>query len=138
MKDPRMATRAVPHPASRLEIEGPDGRWHVQLEDSAATRDLLALMPLTLELEDFGVSEKIAMLPRRLRHPDAPEGVAPVAGDLAYYAPWGNLAIFRRDFRYSPGLVRLGRITTPLAALRGTGRLRVTLRQAPRDFGAPR
>jgi hypothetical protein len=31
-------------------------------------------------------------------------------GDITYYAPWGNLAIFYRDFGYSPGLVRLGHI----------------------------
>ncbi|WP_337926728.1 cyclophilin-like fold protein [Paenibacillus caui] len=29
---------------------------------------------------------------------------------ITYYAPWGNLAIFYRDFRYSSGLIKLGSI----------------------------
>ena len=30
--------------------------------------------------------------------------------DLTYYSPWGNLAFFTEDFRYSNGLVPLGKI----------------------------
>lgn len=136
-----MATRATPtpqhKPAALLQIDSAEGRWLVPLEDSEATRDLIAQLPLTLALEDFGATEKIAMLPRKLRHADAPDGVTPVTGDVAYYAPWGNLAIFRKDFRYSTGLVRLGRIAGPLSALRRSGALTVTLRAAPGSAGAP-
>ena len=39
-----------------------------------------------------------------------PQARGPVAGDLAYYASWGNFALFYRNFLYSPGLVRLGRV----------------------------
>lgn len=135
-----MATRAVPmpqpQPAMMLQIDTAEGHWPVALEDGEATRDLLAQLPLTLLLDDFGATEKIAMLPRKLRHADAPAGVAPVTGDLAYYAPQGNLAIFRTDFRYSTGLVRLGRITAPLAALRRSGAMQVTLRAVPVPGGA--
>lgn len=35
----------------------------------------------------------------------------PAAGDLAYYMPWGNLAVFLHAFRESDGLVPLGRLT---------------------------
>ncbi len=39
-------------------------------------------------------------------------------GDLAYYAPWGNIAIFYRPYRFfSRGLVRLGRLLDPLSPL---------------------
>ncbi|WP_172438391.1 cyclophilin-like fold protein [Variovorax boronicumulans] len=34
----------------------------------------------------------------------------PLTGDLSYYAPSGNLAIFHKDFSHSTGLVRLGRL----------------------------
>lgn len=80
------------------------------LEDSAGARDFAALLPLELTLDDYNRTEKIADLPRRLATDGAPDGVTPKAGDIAYYAPWGNLAIFYRDFGYSRGLVRLGRI----------------------------
>ncbi|GAA4730631.1 hypothetical protein GCM10023216_23110 [Isoptericola chiayiensis] len=38
-----------------------------------------------------------------------------------YYAPWGNLAIFYRDFGHAPGLVRLGAFddADAVAVLRG-------------------
>lgn len=87
------------------------------LNDSRAAQEFLALLPLTLELTDFGQTEKIADLPQKLSTVGAPAGFTPEKGDLAYYAPWGNLAIFRRDFRYSENLIKLGRIETGLEAL---------------------
>ncbi|MFD7406522.1 cyclophilin-like fold protein [Streptomyces sp. NPDC059866] len=80
------------------------------LNDSAAARDFADQLPLDLTLTDFHQTEKIADLPRRLSTSGAPEGATPRAGDLAYYAPWGNLAVFYRDFPYSDGLIILGRI----------------------------
>ena len=46
----------------------------------------------------------------RLSTTGAAHGVDPDGRDIAYYAPWGNLAIFYRDFGYSSGLVKLGSI----------------------------
>ncbi|MEU0244037.1 cyclophilin-like fold protein [Streptomyces sp. NPDC006235] len=75
-----------------------DGRpVDAALNDSPAARDFAELLPLTLDLEDFHQTERIADLPRRLTTSGAPEPRAPKAGDLTYYAPWGNLAVFYRD-----------------------------------------
>jgi hypothetical protein len=49
------------------------------------------------------------------------DGFEPSAGDIAFYAPWGNLAVFYRGFRYSPGLVSLGRIDSGLETLSRPG-----------------
>ncbi|MEU9323514.1 cyclophilin-like fold protein [Streptomyces canus] len=67
------------------------------LNDHAVARDLVSLLPLSLDLEDFHRTERIAYPPRRLGVSGAPAPAAPKAGDLAYYAPWGNLALFYRD-----------------------------------------
>ena len=48
-------------------------------------------------------------------------------GDVTYYAPWGNLALFHRDFEYSSGLVKLGALHSGIEALRRRGRLTVTI-----------
>jgi len=80
------------------------------LDDHAAARDFAALLPIELALSDYNRTEKIADLPKRLSVEESPAGIKPAAGDIAYYAPWGNLAIFYRDFGYSRGLVRLGRL----------------------------
>jgi hypothetical protein len=80
------------------------------LDDTAAGRDFAALLPLTVALTDFNGTEKVSDLPRSLMIEGGPSGTTPSAGDIAYYAPWGNLALFYRDFGYSEGLVRLGRL----------------------------
>lgn len=87
------------------------------LEESDSARDFFAMLPLTLPFEDYAETEKIAYLPGKLTTQTAPEGIDPQVGDIAYYAPWGNLAIYYRDFGYSSGLIRLGRITSGLDAL---------------------
>lgn len=96
-----------------LVIEGTKLRG--TLDDTAAGRDFASLLPLTLNLADFHATEKISDLPRRLSTEGAPAGTAASAGDVTYYAPWGNLALFYRDFTYSEGLVRLGHLD-PAAA----------------------
>lgn len=111
----------------RIRMTFEEGVIQAQLEDSAAVRDFLALLPLTLELDDHAATEKVADLPQRLSSKDAPAGFDPSVGDITYYAPWGNLAIFYRDFRYSRGLVKLGRITRGLELLAFSGRKTVAI-----------
>ena len=72
-------------------------------------------------------TEKISDLPRKLSTRGAPAGIDPDVGDITYYAPWGNLAIFIKDFGYSRGLVKLGRIETGLKALQRRGALAVRM-----------
>jgi hypothetical protein len=87
------------------------------LKDNASSRDLVAQLPLTLNFEDYHATEKIAYPPRKLATQDAPEGFDPSVGTVAYYAPWGNLALFYKDFGYSKSLVNLGNIVSGLDAL---------------------
>lgn len=99
------------------------------LIDSKTTQDFVSLLPLTLTLEDYAKTEKISNLPKRLSTEDAPPGSAPAVRDIAYYAPWGNLAIYYRDFGYSNGLVILGKIEGGIEALNVPGSVNVTLEQ---------
>ncbi|MEW6688641.1 MAG: cyclophilin-like fold protein [Pseudomonadota bacterium] len=97
------------------------------LTDSATAKDFLSLLPMTLTLEDYAATEKISYLPRKLSTAGAPAGVDPDPGDIAYYAPWGNLAIFYKDFGYSRGLVKLGRIDSGIETLSVRGSLKATI-----------
>jgi hypothetical protein len=97
------------------------------LADNASARDFASLLPTTLTLTDYASTEKVSDLPRRLSTEGAPEGITPTAGDIAYYAPWGNLAIFYRDFGYSRGLIKLGRINDNIGVLRESGPLQATI-----------
>jgi hypothetical protein len=105
-----------------------DSELTATLVDSETTRDFLSLLPLQLTLSDYRETEKISDLPRQLSTAGAPEGHDPEVGDITYYAPWGNLAIFYRDFDYSPGLVKLGRIDSGIEALAASsGEVTVTV-----------
>jgi hypothetical protein len=97
------------------------------LTDNATSRDFISLLPLRLKLDDYGETEKIGYLPRKLSVEGAPPGSDPSVGDVSYYAPWGNLAFFRKHFRYSSGLIKLGRIDTGLDALNVPGSVEVTI-----------
>jgi hypothetical protein len=81
------------------------------LEDNPSARDFATMFPLNnLAIDSYANNEKISYLPRKLTE----EGSGPFGnerpGDLCYYAPWGNLAFFYASYRWSRGLIRLGRI----------------------------
>jgi hypothetical protein len=79
------------------------------LYDNASARDFYSMLPLDMSIDNYADNEKIAYLPRPLTL----EGSGPFSneqpGDICYFAPWGNLALFYAGYRYSNGLVRLGR-----------------------------
>jgi hypothetical protein len=109
----------------RLTINGK--AMTATLIDNATARDFLSLLPMTLTLDDYAATEKISYLPRKLSTAGAPAGCDPSVGDITYYAPWGNLAIFYRDFGYSRGLIQLGRIESGIEALNLPGPLKLRI-----------
>jgi Uncharacterized conserved protein len=104
----------------------------VRLNDSPASRDFIAMLPMTLAFRDYNATEKISDLPQRLSVDGSPPGCTPSAGDFTYYAPWGNLAVFYRDFRYGSGLIPLGAIESgveKLASMQGEFSVHVEVKQ---------
>ncbi len=87
------------------------------LDNTRSAEDFATLLPLTLRLRDYEATEKIADLPRHLTTEGAPGFYTPSAGDICFYAPWGNLAFFYKDGGPSEGLVRLGGFTSGLEQL---------------------
>ena len=114
----------------KISLKLPDRTLHATLEESAAAEDFASPLPLTLRLEDYANTEKVADLPKRLTRAGAPAGITPSAGDIAYYAPWGNLAIYHKSFRYSEGLILLGRLDHGAEALATPGPVTVTIELA--------
>lgn len=118
--------------AVRIRLASPNGESvTTTLGDGPSARAFRSLLPLTVELTDYNATEKIADLPKRLPTEGEPAGVDPEPGDLAYYAPWGNLAIFYKDFSYSRGLVRLGRLDRIPDAFRRSAPVTVTIEAVP-------
>lgn len=52
----------------------------------------------------------MSILEEGLTTENTPSGSVPSTGDFAYYAPWKDVTIFYEDWRYSEGLIKLGRI----------------------------
>ncbi len=111
----------------KIRLRVGDTELTAALFDSKTSRDFISLLPLTLTLKDYAGTEKISDLPKRLSTEDAPSGSDPSVGDIAYYAPWGNVAIFYRDFGYASGLVILGKIEGGIEALQVPGSVKVTI-----------
>lgn len=113
----------------KIEIVVGEEIVKAHLLDNPTARDFAALLPLELTLEDYGKIEKIDDLPKKLTKEGAPAGYKPSAGDITYYAPWGNLAIFLRGFSHSSGLISLGKIDSGLELLAQEGELAVVIRK---------
>jgi hypothetical protein len=97
------------------------------LYDSPTSRDFISLLPLDLTLEDYAGTEKISYLPEKLSTENAPSGFDPSVGDITYYAPWGNLAIFYKDFGYAKGLINLGKIDNGIEVFNTSDSLNVRI-----------
>ena len=124
----------LPGETVKINIRIEDTVLPATLNGSKAAQDFASLLPLSLTLEDHASTEKISDLPRRLSTDGAPPGSDPAVGDLAYYAPWGNLAVYYRDFEYSTGLVLLGTVDSGIEALARRGSLNVKIELAgPKD-----
>ena len=93
----------------RVTITIGEQRFHATLSDSAA-RDLLAQLPVTVDMTDHGGVEKTGALPSPLSLDGQPNGADPDVGDLGYYAPGNDLVLYYGDQAYYPGIVILGRL----------------------------
>ena len=128
-------TAPTTQPASNMKIslKLQDKTLTATLYDTPTARDFASMLPLTLTLEDYSKTEKISDLPKRLTKEGAPAGADPSVGDIAYYAPWGNLALFYKDFTYSEGLILLGKLGGGAETLSVPGSVKVTIELLGKD-----
>jgi hypothetical protein len=93
-----------------IQIRIGDQTLTATLDDSPAARDLLAQLPVTVDMTDHGGVEKTGPLPGSLSLDGQPEGADPDPGDLGYYAPGNDLVLYHGDQSYYAGIVVLGRL----------------------------
>lgn len=94
----------------KIKITFADTELTAILYDNPTASSLAAMLPITTTLEDYANNEKIFYPDEKLTTESAPEGYEPSKGDITYFAPWGDVAIFYKDFKYSQGLISLGKI----------------------------
>ena len=116
---------------ARIKLTVNGNEVFVRLDDNVASRDFLEMLPLTLTFEDYNNTEKIATLPNELSTEGLPSGYTPEVGDFSYYAPWGNISVFYKEFRYSNSLYKLGTIESGTEILGNiNGDFEVTIERA--------
>lgn len=97
----------------RIQITIGEQRLGAALAESAAARDLIAQLPVTIGMTDRGGVEKTGPLPSPLSLEGQPDGADPDVGDLGdlgYYAPGNDLVLYYGDQSYFPGIVIVGRL----------------------------
>lgn len=102
--------RAKEDSTMKIRIKIGDEALTATMLDTETSRDFVSLLPLKLRLTDYAGAEKISDLSRKLSTKQALAGYDPAVGHIAYYAPWGNVAVFYRDAGYARGLIHLGKL----------------------------
>ena len=131
-QNPPTQTAYDRNPTMNIQIQPTNSNDSITavLADNPTAKDFYNALPLTLTLENYGGVEKISRDIPKLSTQNAPKSHAAQAGDLTYYAPWGNLAIFTGNFGSASGLVYFGRINKGLDKLTALpGKTTVTIKK---------
>lgn len=117
--------------AHQLNFEIASNNYTLEIESNAYNDELVIALPLDLVFEDYGSTERIAYLPKKLNILNS-VSCTPKRLDITYYAPWGNIAVFTKDFRVSSGLHYIGNLSEELLEAieqSGSNYVRITLKE---------
>ncbi len=113
---------------TRLVMSTDRGTVAAELVDNDATRELVRMLPLTIEMRDHLRQEKTGTLPLSL--PELPRQTDFSAGTLGL---WGNddFVIYYSAGRVpEPGIIVLGRVTGDVSMFEGSERTTVRIQRA--------
>jgi hypothetical protein len=108
----------------RIRIILDSGEATGEIDDSVAGRDLISLLPLTLNMYDLFGREKPGLLPRQLT--GTSDGLLSYAvGQIGYWPPSHDIIFFTVDDGKleipAPGIVHLGTVTSGLEIIAAAG-----------------
>ena len=110
----------------RFSVEGKE--LTATLIDSQTSRDFIALLPLTLTMDDLFRREKYGPLPRALSKGERTHSYE--IGDIGYWSPGPDVAIYyRNDGKQipDPGIILIGKIDFGVEAFNVPGSVKVTV-----------
>ena len=92
-----------------MKIKVTDGTHTViyQLNDSPSAKSLYGMLPMDVEVENYGNNEKIFYPDGKIDTAGGIEGGGG-AGDLALFSPWGNVVMYYGSFNSYSGLYLMG------------------------------
>jgi hypothetical protein len=117
------------NPAMEIQVTANGNITVFRLNDSPAAQALYAQLPLTVEVEDYGGKEKIFYPPQKLDTANTPRAHAK-AGSLSYYAPWGDVVLFYKNFGSASGLYELGEAISGIEYIQAmSGTIQIEVKQ---------
>ncbi len=121
-----IAENTVKYQGNTMNITIEQSTFSAELADTQAAKELTALLPLTLEMQDHLNNEKFAELPKTLSRQDQAVGRIE-AGDIML---WGGdtLVVFYESFHSSYRYTKLGKIQNAdkLKNAVGAGKVKMT------------
>jgi hypothetical protein len=102
------------------------------LADNATARDFASVLPLKVPMKDLFGREKYAALPRALSE-DGPRSNRYQVGDVAYWSPSHDLAIYYRqdgELIPSPGIIPIAKIDGGAESFNVPGSVKVVIELA--------
>ena len=123
VEGPPSSTGAVQEEPVRILLTIGNQEASATLEDNAASRDLVAMLPLTIAMGDLFGQEKPGPLPRPLTGEVQPVFTYRV-GQLAYWPPSHDIVVVYAvgDARVpSPGLIPLGTVDDGIEVIAAAG-----------------
>jgi len=124
---PMKASPLKPSMKIRLKIE--DKVLTATLIDSKTTRDFVALLPLTLKMNDLFRREKFAHLPRAISEEGKRTHTYEI-GQVVYWSPGPDVAIYYRSDAEkipNPGIIVIGKIDSGVEVLDVVGSVKVAV-----------
>ena len=91
----------------QIKISSGDYEIIYKINESQAAKELYAQLPLTIEVEDFSINDKVFYPPQKLSITDTPMAIGG-KGKLAYFEPWGDVVMFYDSFSENSSLFELG------------------------------
>ena len=123
------AENTVKYQENTMNITIGQSTFSTELADTQAAKELTALLPLTLEMQDHLSNEKFAELPKDLSRNDQAVGRIE-AGDIML---WGGntLVVFYESFQSSYRYTKLGKIKNTAQLKNAVGAGKVTMTFSP-------
>jgi hypothetical protein len=116
----------------KISVKAKGNTTVFELNNSPASRDLYAQLPLSITVENYSHNEKIFYPPEKLNTTGTPQAGGGQPGTLAYYAPWGDVVMFYGSFSSAPGLYQLGHVISGSEYIQGmSGTIQIEKGGAP-------
>jgi hypothetical protein len=107
----------------RIQISSNWGNVMAELADNPATRSLIQMLPITIDMRDHLRQEKTGNLPSPL--PEVPRQLDFAVGTLGLWGPDHFVIYYRKGRVPQPGIVILGNVTGDISIFNRPGPITV-------------